>query len=169
MKDPEAEEMARRLDLAYQKFIGARARVKNEILIFLRLTAEMAKEVQMVKGAVRGSFVRWCRIHCRVFLPGDGRAAIVVAERITVEENWRIETWQLRLLKIISPIHHAVRPMAAKRKAKPGSWIGAIASTREKVNKMIEQAGGADGIDSATRTAISRQLAVFDELRTKLK
>lgn len=169
MKDTDSEQLARNLDQSYSKFVGARARAKGEILLLIQATREMAMEVNLARGMVRGSFVRWCKIHCKCFDPNEGRAASVVLSRVHTGEIARIETWQLRILRVISPIHHAVRPMAAKRKVKPISWIGAIASAREKINKMVEQAGGVDSIDGATRVAIRRNLDVFDELRTKLK
>jgi hypothetical protein len=166
MTTTEQKQMASDLDAAYRRWKGTQTIAKTSIQRLLSETVALAGAISLVKGNVRGSFVQWCRRHCRSFNPNDGRVVCAVAEK---KPNLsRAETWQLRLLGIITPIHHSVRPMAAKRKVKPASWIGSVIATKDKIRKLVTQAGGAENLDPEMRSILDRHLQSVADLRREI-
>lgn len=169
MNDADSEELAKRLDRCYQQWLGARAVAKNSLHALLRVTAVLATEIVATRGSIRGSFAKWCRVHCRSFDPNLGRAACTVAGRFkTIDRSIRIETWWLRLLGVVQSIHHVDLPKAEKARPKSSSWISSVTAVRDKINKMFDQHGGSEKMDDTTRAAIRRQLGTLDTLKAKV-
>ena len=82
-----------------------------------------------------------------------------------------VESWQLRLLGIVSSVHHAKKPVVGgrqKRRHKPKSFTFYFNKAQENLAKTIEQMGGIDSLSADDKQRLTDQFGPFADTLRKL-
>lgn len=83
-----------------------------------------------------------------------------------------VESWQLRLLGIISAVHHRDKPISAdrtKRHTKKKSWVYHVGKTQDGIESTLRKVGGTRGLTQTEKDQIREQLGPIEELLKRLK
>jgi hypothetical protein len=160
--------LGQQLDQRYQEWVNARGQVIGVLKMLLRSTLELSMAINEAKADLRLPFRVWCARYCSKFNVAITEAVCDVGAR-TVQTNGHVETWQLRRLGIVSSVHHVDRPVRHTRRRRPLTWLTYVNRTHEELGKLFERAGGPQKLPSDERTAISRQIASFNNLARKLQ
>ena len=83
-----------------------------------------------------------------------------------------IQSWQLRLLGLVNPVHHADKPKVKRRQQrrhKEKSWVYHLSKGQEALSKQIDRMGGMGKLTEEQREQMVEQFGSFADTLIKLK
>ncbi len=83
-----------------------------------------------------------------------------------------IQSWQLRLLGLVNPVHHTDKPKTKRRQQrrhKEKSWVYHLSKGQEALSKQIDRMGGMDELSEDQKEQMVDQFGSFADTLLKLK
>jgi hypothetical protein len=159
MNEPDETKRGRELARRYVEIIKLRAKIMADLRRLIGLCKEFVPFLDDVRDGNAGRIGWWLGKYSPAVDHMETRRIKSLASRTQNMEH--VESWQLRILGMVSSVHHKDKPLSpsrTKRRFKQKSWIYHVGKAQDEIAKQIKQLGGVDALTEEERERFAAQL-----------
>lgn len=163
------EEIAKQISVKYTDIVTNIQVIKTHFKMMLEGCVGISPLASLVKDRNKNRMAWWFKTYCPNLNYAKLKKFESIAKR-TGDINM-IQSWQLRLLGLVSTIHHKDKIIKKKRVTRPKkkSWVYHVSKGHEGLIKQIEQMGGLDKLTEEEKESISSQFGSLGDILIKMK
>lgn len=160
-----SKEQGKNLTSRYMQIFKLRNSIVSDLLKLIRLCVEFRTFHDDICSEHKARVGKWMMTYAPKLDHRLTKAIVSVANR-TKNVSF-VESWQMRILGILTPVHHKDRPISPKRpnrKAKSKSWIYHIGKAQDVLERQMRELGGPRRLTSDERAAVKQQLGPIKKI-----
>ena len=163
-----SRELTRRY-LAIQRRIQ---NIRNSLVLLVEECVEFHTIFTSVTEDNKNRLGWWLKNHAPAIDHKEVKKLLSLASR--THNTSLIQSWQLRLLGIVSPIHHKDKPLMgvtreAQRRHKDKSWLFYVSKGQEVLTKQIDRMGGLNALTKDEQQQLVDQFGPLAAILKRLK